>query len=119
MGPLSVSEAHVRGTASALPFGALNMYSHRVQGLATFNAEGFNGLVAVDYKSGALQPLLLADFGSIVQFCGAFSRNMTFVASAYPSPTRFYSLRLSSHDKPEVVANATFDTNGIVYAAPW
>jgi hypothetical protein len=67
-------------------FRALNLYSHRVQGLATFNAEGFNGLVAVDYKSGALQPLLLADFGSILQFCGAFSRNTTFVASAYPSP---------------------------------
>ncbi len=37
----------------------------------------------------------------------------------YPSPTRFYSLRLPSRGKPEVVANATFDTNGTAFAAAW
>jgi hypothetical protein len=73
----------------------------------------------VDYKSGKLQPLLLLHFDSIVQFCGAFSRNSVFVASAYPSPTRFYSVRLPSRGAVQLVANATFESSGVVFAAAW
>jgi hypothetical protein len=90
-----------------------------LQGLATFNAEGYNGLVAVDYKSGKLQPLLLLPFGSVVQFCGAFSRNAVFVASAFPSPTHFYSMYLPSRGAAQLIANATFESSGIVFAAAW
>ena len=89
------------------------------QGLATFNAEGYNGLVAVDYKTGKLQPLLLADFGSVTQFCGAFSRNVTFVANAYPSPTRFFAVRFSPHGAAEVAVNATFESLGIAFSTAW
>ncbi len=75
--------------------------------------------MAVDYTTGKLRPLLLADFGSIVQFCGAFSRNFTFAASAYPSPTRFYAVGFSALGAARVAANATFESEGIVYAADW
>jgi hypothetical protein len=73
----------------------------------------------VNYSTGKLQPLLLRDFDSVTQFCGTFSRDSVFVASAYPSPTRFYALRLPSRGAAELVANATFDSNGIVFAAAW
>ena len=91
------------------------------QGLATFNAEGYNGLVAVDYKSGRQRPLLLADFGSDLQFCGAFSRNYAYVASVYPSPTRFYAVQVTSHSgsAAAVVTNTTFESSGIVFSAAW
>ena len=91
------------------------------QGLATFNAEGYSGLVAVNYESGRQRPLLLADFGSDLQFCGAFSRNYAYVASAYPSPTRFYAVEVTSQSGPAavVVTNATFESSGIVFAAAW
>jgi hypothetical protein len=89
------------------------------QGLATFNAEGYNGLVAVNYSTGKLQPLLLRGFDTITQFCGAFTRDSVFVASAYPSPTRFYALHLPSRGAAELAANATFNSNGIVFAAVW
>jgi hypothetical protein len=119
MGPLSVSEAHVRRSDAHLLLSSLHRHRDSVQGLASFNAEGYNGLVAVDYATAKLRPLLLADFGSIVQFCGAFSRNFTFAASAYPSPTRFYAVGFSAAGAARLAANTTFESEGVVYAAGW
>ena len=59
MGPLSVSAAH---------------------GLATFGADEYAGLVAVDYHTGSLRRLTTSgDFGTIFQLSGAFSRTHTYV----------------------------------------
>ena len=125
MGPLSVSQAQVPLTPHSCDVctcACCNIMHHtHTQGLATFNAEGYGGLVAVNYESGRQRPLLLADFGSDLQFCGAFSRNYAYVASAYPSPTRFYAIKIASQSGSAavVVTNATFESSGIVFAAAW
>jgi hypothetical protein len=125
MGPLSVSQAQVPLTPHSCDVctcACCNIMHHiHTQGLATFNAEGYGGLVAVNYVSGRQRPLLLADFGSDLQFCGAFSRNYAYVASAYPSPTRFYAVEITSQSGSAavVVTNATFESSGIVFAAAW
>ena len=52
MGPFSTSAAH---------------------GLATLGSDEVDGLVALDYQSGHVTPLVDASFGTIVQYSAAFS----------------------------------------------
>ncbi len=98
MGPLSVSRSY---------------------GLATLNAEGYTGLVSVDYKSGLLKPLILGDFGGIYQFAGAFSRDDAYAVTIYPQPTRLFAIHLPADGTPVVTTNTTFNSTGFVYAALW
>lgn len=98
MGPLSVSTAH---------------------GLATFGSDIVSGFVAVNYSTGHQKQLIDQNFGTVVQFSGANSRNYAYAVSVYPHPPHFFALDLTGGRTPTVSVNAVFNTSVHALSSCW
>ena len=62
--------------------------------------------------------LLPADFGTVVQYSGAYSKSQVFAVNVYPHPPRAFVIDLPVGRPPVVSANATFAGSVHALSAP-